>query len=432
MHETAGFATQLALAGIGSLAFATITPQPTLAAPAIALKASFDYANGAYPSAALTPAGNGLFYGTTVYGGDNNFGSIFVFDPSGSGSITLKASFDGANGANPESALTPAGNGLFYGTTSRGGDNRVGSIFEFDPSGTGSITLKASFDGANGISPYAPLTPAANGLFYGTTLYGGDHGIGSIFEFDPSGTGSITLKASFDGANGAGTWSPLTPAGNGLFYGTTYAGGDYGFGTIFEFDPSGTGSITLKASFDGANGISPYAPLTPAANGLFYGTTLYGGDHGIGSIFEFDPSGTGSITLKASFDGANGGYPYAALTRADNGLFYGAASAVGDYGVGTIFEFDPSGTGSITLKASFDGANGSSPYAALTPAGNGRFYGTTLYGIGGNGTIYAFDPSAGAPVPGPLPLMGAAASFGWSRRLRRRIKSVRPVFPIGR
>jgi hypothetical protein len=28
---------------------------------------------------------------------------------------------------------------------------------------------------------------------------------------------------------------------------------------------------------------------------------------------------------------------------------------------------------------------------------------------------------AAAPVPGPLPLFGAAAAFGWSRRLRRRI-----------
>jgi hypothetical protein len=28
-----------------------------------------------------------------------------------------------------------------------------------------------------------------------------------------------------------------------------------------------------------------------------------------------------------------------------------------------------------------------------------------------------------APVPGPLPILGAGAAFGWSRRLRRRIKT---------
>jgi uncharacterized repeat protein (TIGR03803 family) len=422
---------QLALAGIGSLAFAALTPQSTLAAPAITLKASFNGANGANPYAALTPAGNGLFYGTTVYGGDNNVGSIFEFDPSGSGSITLKASFDGTNGAKPESALTPAGNGLFYGTTVLGGGNGVGSIFEFDPSGGGSITLKASFDGANGKYPFAALTPAGNGLFYGTA-YGGDNDLGSIFEFDPSGGGSITLKASFDGANGAIPYAALTPAGNGLFYGTTVYGGDNDLGSIFEFDPSGNGSITLKASFEGTNGATPYAALTPAGNGLYYGTAYSGGDMDVGSIFEFDPSGVGSITLKASFDKANGAYPFEPLTPAGNGLFYGTTVNGGDNYVGTIFEFDPSGTGSITLKASFSPLP-SPPSGQLIQASNGKFFGTTSQGGEfGVGTIYAFDPTPGASVPGPLPLMGAAAAFGWSRRLRLRIQQVRPVFPIGR
>jgi hypothetical protein len=33
-----------------------------------------------------------------------------------------------------------------------------------------------------------------------------------------------------------------------------------------------------------------------------------------------------------------------------------------------------------------------------------------------------FSPVSSAAVPGPLPLLGAAAAFGWSRQLRRRIK----------
>lgn len=228
---------QLAImGGIGSLAFTIITPQPTFAAPTITVKASFAGTNGADPAAALTPAGNGLFYGTTIRGGDNNVGSIFEFDSSGGGSITPKASFDGANGANPESALTPAGNGLFYGTTVLGGSNGVGSIFEFDPLGGGSFTLIASFDGANGAQPYATLTPAGNGRFYGTAAFGGDTGFGTIFEFDPSGGGSITLKASF---NTEGVPSgELLQTINGIFYGITSNGGDLGIGTIYEFDPT--------------------------------------------------------------------------------------------------------------------------------------------------------------------------------------------------
>ena len=65
----------------------------------------------------------------------------------------------------------------------------------------------------------------------------------------------------------------------------------------------------------------------------------------------------------------------------------------------------------------------------------GLYYGTTFSGgADGLGAIFAFDsgvPDAN-PVPGPLPLMGAAAAFGWSRRLLRRVQQVQPVFPIGR
>ncbi|MFN9695594.1 MAG: choice-of-anchor tandem repeat GloVer-containing protein, partial [Synechococcaceae cyanobacterium] len=351
-------------------------PQPTLAAAAISLKASFEAANGANPSAALTPASNWLFFGTTSGGGDHNVGSIFEFDSSGAGSIKLKASFDYANGAYPSAALTPAGNGLFYGTTTSGGDNSLGSIFEFDPSAGGSIKLKASFDGVNGLWPAAALTLAGNGLFYGTTSGGGDHGRGSIFEFDPSGPGSITLKASFDGANGGNPFAALTAAVNGLLYGTTASGGDHNLGSIFAFDPSGGGSITLKASFDGANGSTPLAALTPADNGLFYGTTYGGGVNDRGAIFEFDPSSTDSLTLKASFPA----FPF---------------------------------------------TEGVSPSGELIQASTGKFLGTA--GLGGDsavGTIYEFDPSPAASVPGPLPLLGTAAAFSWSRKLRQRMQQV--------
>ena len=114
------------MAGLGSLAFAALAPQPLLAAPTLTLKASFNRSNGAAPYAPLTPAGNGKFYGTTVAGGANGEGAIFEFDPSGSGSISLKASFspwpEFANGAKPQAALIPSGNGTtFYGTAEVGG-----------------------------------------------------------------------------------------------------------------------------------------------------------------------------------------------------------------------------------------------------------------------------------------------------------------------
>jgi hypothetical protein len=178
----AGFRNNLVLAGIGSLALAALAPLPTLAAPGISLQASFTGSNGAYPNAALTAAGNGIYYGTTLGGGANGIGSIFQFD-STSGSITLQDSFTGSNGSNPNAALTAAGNGIYYGTAEGGGANGIGSIFQFD-SNSGSITLQDSFTGSNGAYPDAALTAAGNGLYYGTTYGGGVNGKGSIFSFD--------------------------------------------------------------------------------------------------------------------------------------------------------------------------------------------------------------------------------------------------------
>ncbi|MCP9900349.1 hypothetical protein KBZ09_06855 [Cyanobium sp. Cruz CV11-17] len=45
------------------------------------------------------------------------------------------------------------------------------------------------------------------------------------------------------------------------------------------------------------------------------------------------------------------------------------------------------------------------------------------FSISDSSSSLVFTPASPASVPGPLPLFGAGAAFGWSRRLRRRIKS---------
>jgi hypothetical protein len=60
----------------------------------------------------------------------------------------------------------------------------------------------------------------------------------------------------------------------------------------------------------------------------------------------------------------------------------------------------------------------------------------TLTGTGGGDTINFCVANPGSPcgaspsaVPGPLPLFGAAAAFGFSRRLRRRVSLSRSASP---
>jgi hypothetical protein len=55
---------------------------------------------------------------------------------------------------------------------------------------------------------------------------------------------------------------------------------------------------------------------------------------------------------------------------------------------------------------------------------------TSVFGTTGPGTISSFkvEFTSGTPisttiVPGPLPILGAGAAFGFSRRMRRRINT---------
>jgi uncharacterized repeat protein (TIGR03803 family) len=131
----------------------------------ITLKDSFTGSNGAIAGSDLIAAGNGLFYGTTIEGGSNNKGAIYAFD-SLSGKISLKASFTGSNGAKPHTALTAAGDGIFYGTTAFGGAIDRGTIYAFDANtyvSTATIESALNVGGNVVISTSDPLGPAGAG-----------------------------------------------------------------------------------------------------------------------------------------------------------------------------------------------------------------------------------------------------------------------------
>lgn len=424
LNNCLGFSSLRVLIGFSTLAIATLAPPPSSAA-SVTVKALFLGTNGIRPKGPLTAVGNGKYYGTTTLGGANNKGAIFEFDPAannGSGSITLKASFDGSNGEGPGDGLLSAGNGKYYGTATKGGANNLGAIFEFDPAannGTGSITLKASFDGNNGrLEEFTSsrLTAVGNGKYFGTTPSGGSSNNGTIFEFDPAannGAGSIRLKHSFSLFDGRRPVGGLTAIGNGKYYGTTSQGGPRGStgGVIFEFDPAannGSGSITLKGSYPFTSVRAIDSVLTAAGDGKFYGTTRNGGvncdqlGNGCGTVFEFNPAGNGgvgTVTLKGKFQGASNGRFPNGLIAVGNGKFLGTTIFGGSTDRGAVFEFDPAGNngaGSIRLLASFDRrANG--PFAVLTAGCNGRYYGSTAFGVDNSGAIYEFNPGLACP-----------------------------------
>jgi hypothetical protein len=93
-------------------------------------------------------------------------------------------------------------------------------------------------------------------------------------------------------------------------------------------------------------------------------------------------------------------------------------TAIGNFAPGQqVVYYDGSGTFAST--AIFDGAG----YNFTIGDGYPIPFGDSLDIVGDTNAFAFFNANASVvPVPGPLPIFGAAAAFGWSRKLRRRIK----------
>jgi uncharacterized repeat protein (TIGR03803 family) len=341
---------------------------------------SFDGADGGGPYAGLVQATDGDLYGTTSVGGAN-YGAGTVFKITPGGKLTMLHSFDGTDGAYPGAGLVQstnrAGNGDFYGTTEQGGANGYGTVFKITPDGR--LTTLHGFDGTDGAYPYAGLVQTTDGNFYGTTEYAGAYNYGTVFKIAPD--GRLTTLHSFGGAQDgaypfAGLIQSTNRAADGNLYGTTDDGGAGGHGTVFKITLSG--KLTTLHSFNGADGGYPRAALVLATDGNFYGTTEYGEYNGgryYGTVFKITPGG--KLTTLHTFDGKDGANPYAGLIQASDGNFYGTTLNGGSNGDGAIFKITPGGR--LTTLYSFEHTQ-AYPFAGLVQATDGSFYGTTYEG----------------------------------------------------
>jgi len=135
--------------------------------------------NGSGPSV-LVQGFDGDLYGVTAAGGvtGKNSGTIFKISPSGTFTTlyTFCAQTGCPDGAIPGAALVLGTDGNFYGTTVYGGANNVGTVFKVTPDGT--LTTLYSFCTARsctaGDRPSGSLILGTDGNFYGTTQFGGE------------------------------------------------------------------------------------------------------------------------------------------------------------------------------------------------------------------------------------------------------------------
>lgn len=342
--------------------------------------------NGNYPFSNLFFDGTYL-YGTTVYGGLYNNGTIFKVKPNGT-DYTKILDFNYATvGYNAYGTLISDGNYL-YGTT-KGNEvfNIHGTVYKIKPDGSEFSTL-FTFSGANGSTPWSGLY--LNGQFlYGMTNYGGT-GSGTIYKIQTNGSNFETLLIFSETTTGSYPYGEFIYDGTFL-YGTTAGGGLNFNGTVFKILPNGTGYAKLVDFSNTPSGNYPYGSLISGGTFL-YGTTGTGGVNGIGSLFKVKPDGTDYQQL-FSFNGTNGQQPMDNLVILGE-YIYGMTMFGGTNSIGTIFRIKPDGT-SFSKLLDFDGAtHGSYPRRSLISDGTFLYGMTSGGGANNNGVIFKFLPES--------------------------------------
>ncbi|MBK8704503.1 MAG: hypothetical protein IPN33_13495 [Saprospiraceae bacterium] len=336
-------------------------------------------------------AWNGKLYGLNFFGGINNFGVLFQYDPV-SGEYEDLVHFDGTTqGANPHSSLVVFNN-KFYATTIQGGPNDYGVLFEYDPL-TNTLTKVHDFTGINtGRHPYGDLT-VYNGKLYGMTNQGGVHDVGVLYEYDPV-TNVLVKLMDFDGTNKGKHPEGHLTLHNNLLYGMTSRGGANDKGVLFYWNPA-TQFYSKLHDFATATGSYPVGAVT-VYNGNLFGVTHNGGATDRGVIFEYILN-TNTYNKLRDFSTTDGNNPEGDLL-ALNGKLYGTTRSGGGPGTtGVLFEYVPL-SNSYTKRVFFNGVEkGENPVSLM--AYNGKIYGMTAGGGAFYPAFYTNSTHWEAPLP---------------------------------
>jgi uncharacterized repeat protein (TIGR03803 family) len=383
--------------------------------------APFTNSDGANPSAAVVLLGSTL-YGTTFDGGSGGGagqlgrGTLFAVRTDGTGFTNLHDFSPDTGGAHPAAGLLLSGTRL-YGTTVIGGDSNFGTVFAIDTDGTGFTTLY-SFSGAtDGRDPLAGLILSGDTLYGTAQVYQGNWG-GSIFALDSNATSFAAVYNFSDSQAGS-----LTLSGNTL-YGMSSGGGSTN-GTVFSVNTDGTGFATLH-TFSGSDGAGPLGGLVLSSNTL-YGTTRNGGVSDSGTVFAINTDGTGftnlysfaAMSASSPYTNIDGAFPSASLILSGDTL-YGTARYGGSAGNGTIFAINADGTNfkllhSFTATSGPSGKNldGANPFSSLFLANN-TLYGTAEYGgNAGTGTVFSISLESSTPPQLAITLSGPNVILTW-------------------
>lgn len=249
------------------------------------------------------------------------------------------------------SAMISDGTNL-YGTYRYGGANNLGLVYAFNPE-TQAFTSLFSFNGTNGSDIWGQLLyNPLDKRIYGMAYLGGSASppaseFGTVYSLKTDGS-DFKVLSEFRGTNGNGGFGRLATINGAKLYGTSIGGGAYNKGVIFEMNPT-NGSMSWIVSFNGTNGALPYAGVTAMSDGYLYGTTTRGGSNDTGVIFRINTDG-GSMTVLHHFGtSTNGAYPELQLTEMPTGTIVGGTEGWSPSSGGTYFMMNKDGSGFKTI-----------------------------------------------------------------------------------
>jgi uncharacterized repeat protein (TIGR03803 family) len=388
--------------------------------------------DGDQPQGTIAVDGNGVLYGTTFFGGDNEYGIVFSLTPPASQAgqwaeaIVWQFPAMAGDGVGPRGGLVMGSGGVLYGTTVQGGSAGHGTVFSLTPpaapGAAWSYNILYNFQGSgDGITP-GSLAIGTGGVLYGTTevsAASSNPGNGGVFSLtppaSPGGTWSFAVLWQFAGAptDGAFPSGTLAIGAGGVLYGTTTNGGEYsvfgsteGEGAAYSLtpptSPGGPWTEALLWSFGGAGDGARPNGFAIGSNGTLYTTTTYGPNGNIrGTVATLtppaSPGGAWSESLIYRFKRnvsapphwPDGEYPRAGvLVDPATGNVYGTTE-------NTVFRLEPPRMGKKYWRFAVLESYGKS-YSFSPPVigQDGYIYGTTLRGPHGRGqgTVFAVAP----------------------------------------
>ena len=353
----------------------------------------FDPSQGIKPHGDLVLTTDGSLFGTCVEGGAFGTGTVFKWSPVSGLTVIKSFSSGGDQGAIPMEGLVDGGDGWFYGTALVGGAEDRGTLFRVNAAGAFEKLL--SFTAAlGGYYPRGPLL-VDEGWLYGTTSSGTGSGgttadEGIVFRYQP-GTATFEQLLAFGeaGMPGASPYGGLCRGPDGAFYGTTlFTQALSGYGIIYRLT-SGTWQLTQVAEFTGNSGALPgdngTATLTLAGDGKLYGVSYEGGRYQSGTVFRVHPGESATAESIHAFGGGPRN-PQGELVVDDDGSFLGVSAHGGGIDAGTLFRWTVAD--GVAVLHDFNTTSGWEPRSGLTRGPENHWYGTTVNGGGGYGSLY--------------------------------------------